>query len=277
MKNLFKFSCLAFALVAMTLTSCSSNDDDPEVKPDDTSFVNNVFTNGLPASVNGASITVNEKGQVTTITNQDGGDDIVFEYGEFSRAGKFDVRMYMVDPETGEKGDMFYVRLNKEGFASYVEGIDSYDDEVWCQFEFSYNKAGQLENIKELGDRGEIIDEFRLTYTDGDITKIEEDDEYVYNYFYTNSKYKEPVLNKGCIMFFSQGDMFEPIDLDDFEWAYYAGLLGKATKHLPMASDEDGLDYIEFGWKFNSNQMPVEFWGYAEDMGEYDGFKFTWK
>ncbi len=265
MKKFFRFACMAFSVVAMTLTSCSSNDDDSEIKPDEGGTLSKVFPNGVPASVNGASITVNEKGQVTKIANQDGGDDIVFEYGEFSRAGKFDVRMYMVDPETGEKGDMFYVRLNKEGFASYVAGIDIEDDEPWCEFQFSYNKDGQLENVKELGDRGEINDEFRLYYTDGNITKIvevdEEDEKYneTVNYYYTTSKYKNPISNKGCIMLFSQGDMFE-IDLDDFEWAYYAGLLGKATKDVPLAYDSnDKESYEEFDVKFNSNNMLIEF------------------
>lgn len=37
--------------------------------------------------------------------------------------------------------------------------------------------------------------------------------------------------------------LFDPtlgIDMDEMEYAYYAGLLGKATKSLPSSNEEDG-------------------------------------
>lgn len=49
--------------------------------------------------------------------------------------------------------------------------------------------------------------------------------------------------------------LFDPtlgIDMDEMEYAYYAGLLGKATKSLPSSNEEDG-ETETFTWTLNSN------------------------
>lgn len=55
------------------------------------------------------------------------------------------------------------------------------------------------------------------------------------------------------------------IDMDEMWFAYYAGLLGKATKHLPVkdyyianfANYEDYEDVIRFTWELNTNGFPI--------------------
>lgn len=88
--------------------------------------------------------------------------------------------------------------------------------------------------------RSEGGDSFSITYTNGDISKVvqvdEDGDKDVYNIRYTNDEYKNVVANKGCIMLF---DDFFGIDMDEMGMAYFAGLLGKATKNLPMGYTEN--------------------------------------
>lgn len=85
------------------------------------------------------------------------------------------------------------------------------------------------------------------------------------------------IANKGCIMLFD--DMFQ-IDMDEMSVAYYAGLLGKAVKNLPVGYEEKSIEggdeytYSEvFHWTLNSNGLPTEFW---DGDDRYDLVTFTW-
>lgn len=46
------------------------------------------------------------------------------------------------------------------------------------------------------------------------------------------------------------------IDMDEMWYAYYAGLLGKPTRHLPMGiRDEKYTSYYQ--WTFDTNNYPL--------------------
>ena len=64
------------------------------------------------------------------------------------------------------------------------------------------------------------------------------------------------IENKGCIMFF---DGTFGIDMDEMEYAYYAGLLGKATKNLPVRLVDDEGRITDFFWTLNSAGYPISF------------------
>ncbi|MDE5745685.1 MAG: DUF4595 domain-containing protein [Paramuribaculum sp.] len=271
MKKFLKFPCIAFAAFAMTFASCSddNNGDEPEINPTEVAFVKNVFPLGLPESLYGCKLTVNDKGQLTKITIPDDPDEengpidaeIMLEYGDFSRATKFNVHMYF--KRNGEIHEEYYLQLNEKGFATYVE--ESEDGDLYYKYYFTYNNDDQLASVKGIeieNGREDGTTEYKLTYTNGDITRIQQyydgelsDD---VKYVYTNSAHKQPVENKGCIMLFQEEDCFD-IDFDEFKWAFYAGFLGKATKNLPMGYIEDS-ESGEFKWELNSDQLPVKFW-----------------
>lgn len=70
------------------------------------------------------------------------------------------------------------------------------------------------------------------------------------------------------------------VDMDEMEIAYYAGLLGKATKNLPMGSTytgkEGGSTYTDeetYHWVFNADNLPIKF--LAGDY-EFDAITFAW-
>lgn len=228
--------------------------------------------------MSGATFTTNNKGQLTKIV--DGSTNITFEYGSFTptRARNFTVLMKERDSDYPNEGSDIYMEINKQGFVSYAYqvylGADNDTDEWW----FEYNNDGQLTHFK----RSESGEDFKITYTNGDITKVnltEDDGDYrEYTIAYTNTQYKTAVANKGCVMLF---DDFFQIDMDEMGVVYFAGLLGKATKNLPMGYSEKGIEgenpytYSEvYNWVFNANNFPTKFWS---GDSEYKAVTFSWQ
>ena len=109
MKKFLKFPCIAFAAFAMTFASCSDDDNDPDPILEGSNIAE-VFPMGLPASVNGMTITQNDKGQVTKISDRH--TEITFEYGSISRATKYDVVMKYRDKEDSAENYDIYMQLN---------------------------------------------------------------------------------------------------------------------------------------------------------------------
>lgn len=266
--------------VAFSFTSCSDDNDEPD--PDNGGAtiagpsVDKVFTNGLPASVDGATFTTNDKGQLTTI--KDGTTTITFEYGTFTqpRAHNFTVLMKERDSQDPTGGSDIYMELDKNGFVTYAYQVYLDDDDV-DEWSFEYNADGYLTKVY----RTESEKTTTITYTNGDIEKVASVDEdnyrHEYTFAYTNDKYTSPVANKGCIMLY---DDAYGIDLDEMEIVYYAGMLGKATKNLPMGATYKGsegsssyTDVYTYNWEFNANQLPTKFW---VDNESWDVLTFTW-
>lgn len=270
--KLLKLTSLGFAALCFVMTSCSDDNDGPEVSTSAEPTVDNVFTEGLPASVDGATFTTNEKGQVTKIV--DGDEVITFEYGTFSsRAAEYNVAMRYSDNNYPDEGWTIYMQLNSQGFVSHALQVykdDEYENDTW---DFGYNADGQLTSLK----RSEGEDDYEITYANGNIVKVteidEDDDPYVYTFSYTNDKFTTPVENTYNLMLFD--DMFE-IDMDEMGIAYYAGLLGKSTKNLPMGCNYGDGDADNYNWSFdsNNNNRPTKFWcgGY-----EWNAVSFSWK
>lgn len=273
MNKLIALASLGF--VAFAMTACSDDDEPSNNTPAEPS-IDNVFTAGLPASVDGTTFTTNSKGQVTKIV--DGSEVVTFEYGAFSKATEFNALMKIRDTDYPEDGSDIYMQLNSDGFVTYALQVylDSEDsDDTW---HFEYNADGQLTSLK----RSEGGDTYKITYSNGDITKVyhdEEEDGYhsECTFSYTNSEFKTAIPNKGNIMLF---DEFFSVDMDEMGIAYFAGLLGKSTKNLPMSCIEKYYEgdysdtYTEiYRWTFNANNLPTKFW---YDGQGYTTVSFSW-
>ena len=72
--------------------------------------------------------------------------------------------------------------------------------------------------------------------------------------YYTSQSVLSPIVNKGCIMLF---DTTLGIDMDEMQYAYFAGLLGKATKHLPVRLVGNEGDEESFAWHLNASGYPT--------------------
>lgn len=251
-------SCMGFA-------SCSDDDkDEPNGGENGTEVVvnpSNVFTAGIPKQVGGMSVTTDIKGLVTTMNDAEDGVKITFSYLSVSRAESYDVVM-MVE-EDGDK-NVFNLLLNDMGFTKYCKQIESDGNvEEWW---FEYNADSQLIKMTRSEGDNEVHE---IVYENGNIVSVKEihtdhegDNDWVISYGSTL------IENKGCVMLF---DETFGIDMDEMKYAYFAGLLGKATKNLPIEKVDlmDG-DKSTYTWTLNTEGLPIK----LTSVDIYDGFEY---
>lgn len=228
-----------------------------------------VFTAGVPKSVAGAALSYNEDGLLTSITSSTGAK-VTFDYLAGSRANAQPerVRMTVVGSEYGDKV-VFDMQVAPNGCVTYCEETeDDGEKETW---RFNYNSEGNLIGMIRSEGGNETT---TITYQDGDIvstkTVSEMDRETSeYTVAYTSQEVTTPLANKGCVMLFD--DTFG-VDMDEMQYAYYAGMLGKPTKHLPVMLTEKDRPQDEVStmtWTLNADGLPTlltikEPWDYEE-------------
>ena len=284
MNKFLKFAPYAFLACSALLVSCGDDGDDSPVSPVNpvtpaTPSADNVFTNGnIPASVDGASIALNDKGQVTKIDDEN--RDITFEYGTFSRSEFYDVKMTIQYKGRDEKAVLFF-QLNEMGFISHAleDYIDSYGTDTQT-YDFKYDAEGHMVYAYCSDDE----ETYNITYTDGVLDKVveteDDGDTRVTTFHYTSAEVTTPYENKGNIMFFDQWN----IDLDRVGKAYYAGLLGKPSKNLPLGytakGKEGDSEYSSehiFYWEFTVDGLPTVYKDGQEGYGYNETYTFSWK
>ena len=280
-----KFLLASLIAGCFAFTACSDDDDNDIVGGDlsGTPGVVNpaqVFTDGLPTQVGDWTITKGANGRVTKIV-EDGGSDWEYTYSFNYTGSRADVSANVpahdvfvrVTRKDGSTVWIFYVLLNESGFAKYA--LQDYGDGDTDEWWFGYNSNGQLNYLKRSEGDNEVTS---ITYdANGDIVKVEEtDDEGDIDtdiIKYTNSTVSTAIANKGAIMQFD--DLFS-IDMDEFGPVYYAGMLGKATTHLPVEKVNSWIDEgvtktetTTFKWTLNNNGFP------ASLVENYDGYDST--
>ena len=243
---------LLLALLACVgMVSCGDDDTFIVGKP------SNIFSNVSPKIVGKYSIYYDEQGRVSMVTER---GEYTFRkaFFDYSPADRdCDVRIDIAEENYGEM-ICLHVSLNKNGYAEYVSEIeDNRIDEDW---KFEYNSNGQL--IKMVRSEGGS-ETTTVTYQDGDITKVERKSKF--NDSGTNSTIEygtEKIENKGSVMLF---DEMLCIDMDEMGLAYFAGLLGKPTSHLPQSNKSINYSsggykittYKSFSWSLGANRLPV--------------------
>lgn len=292
----FKMIAASMMGIALCLgfTACSDDDENENGGNggNTTTVVNpsQVFEGGIPKSAAGMAISQNEDGLVTSITTEDG-DKAVFEYffAETKDAAAKNMARITVTDDAGDVTEL-NLQLNSDGYVEYCNSIDhagtpDADDFTW---EMEYDAEGRLVVMKRSEGNGEITD---ITYNkDGDVVKtitrtdtngdgvIDSNDESWggATIDYTTDKITTPIENKGCLMLF---DETLDVDMDEMIYAYYGGMLGKATKHLPLVQQcvysSDGSVSIEnFDWTLNSDGYPTSL--VIKDEWSEDKYTFAW-
>ena len=228
---------------------------------DDESFIvgkpSNIFSNVSPKIVGKYSIYYDEQGRVNMVTER--GEytfrKAIFDYSPADR--DCDVRIDIAEENYGEMISL-HVSLNKNGYAEYVSEIeDNRIDEDW---KFEYNSNGQL--IKMVRSEGGS-ETTTVTYQDGDIAKVVQESKFDDSSTSSTIEYgTEKIENKGGVMLF---DEMLCIDMDEMGFAYFAGLLGKPTSHLPQSNKSINYSsggykittYKSFSWSLDANRLPV--------------------
>ena len=266
MKKLSNFVwLLAIALgAAIALTACSKNSDGPDGGEDKGKVEVNptkVFVNGMPKIVDGSVFTRDFKGRLSSIYNREENVLIAFAYTS-SILGTKDVPNVVMTVTDADERTVYNLFLNKDGFVKYCDEID-YEKKgntpKTTTWNFEYNSDGQL--IKAVQSKDGVKTSSTIAYNDGDavetVTMSEKDGKETdhYRIYYTSKKVTSPIENRGCIMSF---DVALGLDLDHLQIAYFAGMLGKATKHLPIYNMDKDNDKTTFDWTLNGNGFPTK-------------------
>ena len=283
------------AALCLGFTACSDDDENENgegggstvtvVKPSE------VFKGGLPKSAAGMSITQNKEGLVTSIIGEDG-EKVVFEY--FFAETKADATKDRAKITlTDDEGDVteLNLQLNSNGYVEYCNSIDHAGTSDASEFtwEMKYDADGHLIEMRRSEGSGELT---KITYKDGDAVKtstsymgggdmngdgvLDGNDEWEDGAIidYTTGEIATPIDNKGCLMMF---DELLDVDMDEMIYAYYGGMLGKATKHLPLAmrdADDTSVELSNYKWTLNSDGYPTQL--LIKDEGDEKKYTFTW-
>ena len=275
MKKTITIAQLAVAVIGATfvLSSCSfKNDDDriiecwpPPVRID----LSRVFTNGMPKEVDSMTIQTDDNGLVTGIKTKD--ETVSFKYNN-TKTRTFVIPNVFMKVEHNGDTTVYIMFLGNNGFVRGCmrEQKENTKEDTWY---FSYNDNDQLTNITHSAD---TYKRFTLTYKDGNISEIETKTivsqtttrkKDTCKVAYTSDTTPAPIVNKGNIMLFNTTF---GIDIGAMKYAYYAGLLGKATKNLPVQLIDKSGNKTNFTWTFNSNGFPT-----SMTSGSHQ-YKFVW-
>ena len=275
MKKTITIALLTVAVIGATfvLSSCSNkNDDDLIVDgwPDPVTIdLSKVFTNGMPKEADSMTIQTDDKGLVTDIKTKD--ETVSFKYNNTKTRAIVIPNVFM---KVERNGDTTFYRmyLNNNGFVRecMIQQKGNTKKDTW---RFTYNDNDQLINIIHSADD---YKEFTLTYKDSNISEIETKTivsqtttrkKDTCKVAYTSDTTPTPIVNKGNIMLFNTTF---GIDMGAIKYAYYAGLLGKATKNLPVQLINKNGNKNNFTWTVNSNGFPT-----AMTSGSHQ-YKFGW-
>lgn len=259
MKKSIRLVLFVITLGCSALISCGNDNKTIEPdKPTTPTEVNplNVFTGGVPLSYGEYNILKNVKGQVSAIQANNGDEKITFEYMELTSNNANTPNVVMTLESKDEKL-VLNLFLNKEGFVKHCDETkyhrgDLSRKETW---DFTYNNNGQLLTMF----RSEGNERTTIKYEAGNIVSTTEKAvngtrNKTHKVYYTSQSVPSPIVNKGCIMLF---DTTLGIDMDEMQYAYFAGLLGKATKHLPARLVGNEGEEESFAWHLNASGYPT--------------------
>ena len=275
MKKTFTIALLTAAVIGATsfFSSCSNKNDDDKIIdrwPDPVTIdLSKVFTNGMPKEADSMTIQTDDRGLVTGIKTKD--ETVSFKYNNTKTRAIVIPNVFMKVERNGDT-TIYRMYLNNNGFVRgcMIEQKENTKEDTW---RFTYNDNDQLINIIHSADD---YKEFTLTYKDSNISEIETKTivsqtttrkKDTYKVAYTSEATPTPIVNKGNIMLFNTTF---GIDIGAMKYAYYAGLLGKATKNLPVQLIDKSGNKTNFTWTFNSNGFPT-----SMTSGSHQ-YKFGW-
>ena len=215
------------------------------------------------------TIQTDDRRLVTGIKTKD--ETVSFKYNNTKTRAIVIPNVFMKVERNG-KATLYKMYLNNNGFVRrcVIEQKENTKEDTWY---FAYNDNDQLTNIIHSADD---YKKFTLTYKDSNISEIETKTivsqtttrkKDTYKVAYTSDTTPAPIVNKGNIILFNTTF---GIDIGAMKYAYYAGLLGKATKNLPLQLIDKNGNKNNFTWTVNSNGFPT-----AMTSGSHQ-YKFVW-
>ena len=276
MRKLFQLA-LMVTLTAGTamLASCSKdNSDEPEQKMVNGTDINprNVFPLGLPKKISEKVLTLNEKGQLIQLAEPNSDEKITFEYKAVALGSTQAPQVILTETDEPDK-HVYELYLNRDGFVTHAKETHYRNDHIAgkATWDLAYNADNQLKDAKCSTDKKHIV----LEYQNGNVVKTTttaagKPTEVTTITYATAST--RPIENKTGVMLFATT---LDADLDYLEAAYYAGLLGKPSKNLPLQSEKSG-DKANLKWTLDSNGNPTALNHSFSNSSERYRISFTW-
>lgn len=276
MRKLFQLALMVTLTVGTTMmTSCSKdNSDEPEQKMVNGTDVNprNVFPLGLPKKISEIVLTLNEKGQLVQFSQPNSNDRATFEYKEVALGSTQAPQVILTETDEPDK-HVYELYLNQDGFVTHAKETHYSNDHIAgkATWDFAYNADNQLKDVKCSADKKHIV----LEYQNGNVVKtttttVVKPTE-VTTITYATASIR-PIENKTGVMLFATT---LDADFDNLEVAYYAGLLGKPSKNLPLQSEKSG-NKATFKWTLDGNGNPTVLNYSFSNLSERFRFPFTW-
>ena len=276
MRKLFQLALMVTLTAGTTMmTSCSKdNSDEPEQKMVNGTDVNprNVFPLGLPKKISEIVLTLNEKGQLIQLAEPNGDERITFEYKDVALGSTQAPQVILTETDEPDK-HVYELYLNQDGFVTHAKETHYSNDHIIgkATWDFAYNADNQLKDVKCSADKKHIA----LEYQNGNVVKTTTttagEPTEVTTITYATASIR-PIENKTGVMLF--GATLDA-DFDNLEVAYYAGLLGKPSKNLPLQSEKSG-DKATFKWTLDGNGNPTALNHSFSNSSERFQISFTW-
>ena len=276
MRKLFQLALMVTLTVGTAMmASCSKdNSDEPEQKMVNGTDINprNVFPLGLPKKISENVLTLNEKGQLVQFAEPNSKDRATFEYKDVALGSTQAPQVILTETDEPDK-HVYELYLNRDGFVTHAKETHYHIDHIVgkATWDFAYNADNQLKDVKCSTDKKHIV----LEYQNGNVVKTTtttagKPTEVTTITYATAST--RPIENKTGVMFFAAT---LDADLDYLEAAYYAGLLGKPSKNLPLQSEKSG-DKATSKWTLDSNGNPTALDHSFSNSSERFSTTFTW-
>lgn len=276
MRKLFQLALMVTLTVGTTMmASCSKdNSDEPEQKMVNGTDVNprNVFPLGLPKKISEIVLTLNEKGQLVQFSEPNSNDRATFEYKDVALGSTQAPQVILTETDEPDK-HVYELYLNRDGFVTHAKETHYSNDHIIgkATWDFAYNADNQLKDVKCSADKKHIV----LEYQNGNVVKtttttVGKPTEVTTITYATAST--RPIENKTGVMLFATT---LDADFDNLEVAYYAGLLGKPSKNLPLQSEKSG-DKATFKWTLDGNGNPTALNHSFSNSSERFQISFTW-
>lgn len=276
MRKLFQLALMVTLTVGTTMmASCSKdNSDEPEQKMVNGTDVNprNVFPLGLPKKISENVLTLNEKGQLVQFAEPNSKDRATFEYKDVALGSTQAPQVILTETDEPDK-HVYELYLNQDGFVTHAKETHYSNDHIIgkATWDFAYNADNQLKDVKCSADKKHIV----LEYQNGNVVKTTTttagEPTEVTTITYATASIR-PIENKTGVMLF--GATLDA-DFDNLEVAYYAGLLGKPSKNLPLQSEKSG-DKATFKWTLDGNGNPTALNHSFSNSSERFQISFTW-
>ena len=276
MRKLFQLALMVTLTAGIAMmTSCSKdNSDEPEQKMVNGTDVNprNVFPLGLPKKISELVLTLNEKGQLIQLAEPNDDERITFEYKDVALGSTQAPQVILTETDEPDK-HVYELYLNRDGFVTHAKETHYRNDHIAgkATWDFAYNADNQLKDAKCSTNKKHIV----LEYQNGNVVKTTttaagKPTEVTTITYATAST--RPIENKTGVMLF--GATLDA-DLDYLEAAYYAGLLGKPSKNLPLQSEKSG-NKATSKWTLDSNGNPTALDHSFSNSSERFRTSFTW-